>query len=60
MRKLQYIFIRLVFNALFALVLLKCFTLGAQYGVQLIGSDEQRNSMFENCGIACFTLVTEA
>ena len=23
-------------------------------------SDEQRNSMFENCGIACFTLVTEA
>ena len=23
-------------------------------------SDAQRNSMFENCGIACFTLVTEA
>lgn len=23
-------------------------------------SDEQKNSMFENCGVACFTLVTKA
>lgn len=50
MRKLQYIFIRLVFNALFALVLLKCFTLGAQYGVQLIGLNNWLIQLF--CGIS--------
>lgn len=50
MRKLKYIFIRLVFNALFALILLKCFIFGSQYGVELIGLNNWLIQLF--CGIS--------
>lgn len=50
MRKLVYIAIRLFFNVLFALILLKCFYAGAYYGVQMIGVNTWWLQLF--CGIS--------
>lgn len=50
MRKYTYIIIRLVFNAFFALLLLKLFYVGADFGVNMIGLNTWWLQLF--CGIS--------
>ena len=50
MKQYKYIFIRLVFNIIFSIILLKCFLIGSEFGVRIIGLNVWIIQLF--CGIA--------
>lgn len=50
MKQYKYIFIRLIFNIIFSIILLKCFVVGSKFGVRMIGLNVWIIQLF--CGIA--------